>query len=138
MGIVRGDVAPGFERVRDLLEAMAGADSTYCAQYAAYVEGDRVADLSCGPWPGDALLPIFSCSKGAVAATIALVVARGQIDLDARVADYWPDFAAKGKAAIEVRQLLSHQAGVMTVDGGYCAQELLEHSPLAERLAAQR
>ena len=55
-----------------------------------------------------------------------------------RSASYWPEFAQKGKGAVTVRQLLSHQAGLNGVDGGFTTEELLAHEPLAERLAAQR
>src|SRR5580658_9100047 len=86
----------------------------------------------------DALLPVFSSSKGASAVVVSLLLERGQLDLDATVASYWPEFAQRGKAAVTVRQLLSHQAGLNGVDGGFTTEELLAHEPLAERLAAQR
>ncbi|GAA2140151.1 serine hydrolase domain-containing protein [Actinomadura napierensis] len=134
----RGHVAPGYEAVLDAFAAMAGADPTYCAQFAAYRGGTAVVDLTCGTWADDALLPVFSCGKGAIGVTVAHLVERGRLDLDARVADHWPEFAAAGKRDVAVRQLLSHQAGLPTVDGGYSAAELLAHDGLAERLAAQR
>jgi CubicO group peptidase (beta-lactamase class C family) len=65
-------------------------------------------------------------------------VQRGELDLDATVATYWPEFAQAGKAAVTVRQVLSHQAGLHGVDGGFTIEEALAHTPLAERLAAQR
>jgi CubicO group peptidase (beta-lactamase class C family) len=81
---------------------------------------------------------VFSCGKGAIGVTIAHLVQRGLLDLDLPVAAYWPEFAAAGKQAIPVRQLLSHQAGLPTVDGGFTVAELLTHDGLAARLAAQR
>ena len=86
----------------------------------------------------DSLLPVYSSSKGATAVVVALLVQRGQLDLDATVASYWPEFAQGGKGSVTVRQLLSHQAGLVGVDGGFTWDELLAHTPLAERLAAQR
>ena len=45
-------------------------------------------------------------------ALCALVLAdRGELDLDAPVATYWPEFAANGKENVLVRHLLSHTAG---------------------------
>jgi hypothetical protein len=41
-----------------------------------------------------------------------VLVDRGELDLDATVARYWPEFAAHGNAGIKVRQLLSHTSGV--------------------------
>ena len=48
-----------------------------------------------------------------MASLAALVlVDRGELDLDATVARYWPEFAARGKAGVKVRQLLPHMSGV--------------------------
>ena len=131
-------VTPGFEPVQKAFEAWAAEDPTYGAQVAIAHRGELVVDLSCGTMTSDSLLPVFSSSKGATAVVIALLVQRGQLDLDARVSSYWPEFAAAGKGEVTVRQLLSHQAGLHGVDGGYTYDELCAHTPLAERLAAQR
>jgi CubicO group peptidase (beta-lactamase class C family) len=126
-----------FDPVVEAFGGYRDADPTYCAQLAVHVKGERVLDVTQG-MEADSLLPVFSSSKGASAVVIALLVQREQLDLDAAVASYWPEFAQKGKGAVTVRQLLSHQAGLPGVDGGFTASELLAHHPLAERLAAQR
>ncbi|HXZ86338.1 MAG TPA: serine hydrolase domain-containing protein, partial [Myxococcota bacterium] len=85
-----------------------------------YVDGRPAVDLWGGwadparsrPWQRDTLVCVFSCTKGMVALCAHLLADRGQLDYDAPVARYWPEFAAAGKAAITVRQLLSHQAGL--------------------------
>jgi CubicO group peptidase (beta-lactamase class C family) len=128
---------PSFDAVAELFQTYCDADPTYCAQMAVYVGGQRVVDLAEG-LPIDALIPVYSSSKGASAVVIALLVQRGQLNLDQAVASYWPEFAQAGKGAIRVRQLLSHQAGLLGVDGGFTWEELMAHAPLAERLAAQR
>jgi CubicO group peptidase (beta-lactamase class C family) len=128
---------PAFEPVIEAFERFSDADPTYCAQFAVHVGGERLLDLSQG-MDRDALLPVFSSSKGASAVVISLLLEREQLDLDATVATYWPQFAQKGKGAVTVRQLLSHQAGLNGVDGGFTTEELLAHEPLAERLAAHR
>lgn len=126
-----------FDPVIEAFQGYCDSDPTYCAQLAVHVNGKRVLDLNQG-MEVDSLLPVFSSSKGASAVVIALLVQREQLDLDAAVASYWPEFAQQGKGAITVRQLLSHQAGLPGVDGGFTPEELLAHDPLAERLAAQR
>lgn len=128
---------PAFESVQKAFKGFSDADPTYSAQVAVHVRGERVLDLSHG-MDRDALLPVFSSSKGASGVVIALLVERGQLDLDATVVTYWPEFGQRGKGAVTVRQLLSHQAGLNGVDGGFTTDELLAHEPLAERLAAQR
>jgi CubicO group peptidase (beta-lactamase class C family) len=126
-----------FERVADAFRAYCDEDPTYAAQLSVHVGGEQVVDLAHGV-DADSLLPVYSSSKGASAVVIALLVERGQLDLDATVATYWPEFAAAGKSQVTVRQLLSHQAGLPGVDGGFTWDEAIEHAPLAERLAAQR
>jgi CubicO group peptidase (beta-lactamase class C family) len=80
----------------------------------------------------------FSVTKNTIGLTIGLLVERGQLDLDAPVAEYWPEFAAKGKGAVTVRQLLSHQAGLPQATPALTWAELLDHHAAAERLAASR
>ncbi len=128
---------PTFEPVIEAFQSFRDADPTYCAQLSVHVKGERILDLAHGMDP-DALLPVYSSSKGASAVVIALLIQRGQLDLDATVASYWPEFAQAGKAEVTVRQLLSHQAGLNGVDGGFSSEELLAHDPLVQRLAAQR
>jgi CubicO group peptidase (beta-lactamase class C family) len=128
---------PSFEPVIAAFQGFCQADPTYSAQVAVNVKGERVIDLAQG-MKEDSLLPVFSSSKGASGVVVALLVERGQLDLNATVASYWPEFAQRGKGAVTVRQMLSHQAGLNGVDGGFTSEELLAHTPLAERLAAQR
>jgi CubicO group peptidase (beta-lactamase class C family) len=126
-----------FDAVIELFQGYCDADPTYCAQLAAYAGGERILDLAQGLSP-DALVPVYSSSKGAAAVVISLLVQRGQLNLDETVVSYWAEFAQAGKGAISVRQLLSHQAGLLGVDNGFSWEELMAHTGLAERLAAQR
>ena len=84
-----------------------------------YVDGREVIDLWGGfadkertrPWRRDTLANVYSTTKGITAIAAHQLVERGELDLDAPVARYWPEFAQKGKAEIPVRMLLNHQAG---------------------------
>ncbi len=129
---------PSLDPVVAAFDSFVAADPTYSAQLAVHVGAERVLDLTAGVLQADSLLPVYSSSKGATATVVALLVDRGLLDLDAPVASYWPEFAAGDKAGIPVRQLLSHQAGLPGVDGGFTWDELLDHDALAARLAAQR
>ncbi|MEV4096553.1 serine hydrolase domain-containing protein [Streptosporangium saharense] len=134
-----GVVQPGYEPVRERFEALLAEDPGYSASVAAYVGDELVVDL----WGGarmrqDSIVTTFSCTKGVSGICVGLLVERGLLDLDAPVSEYWPEFARHGKAAVTVRQLLSHQAGLVGVDGGFSVAELLGHERLAERLADQR
>jgi CubicO group peptidase (beta-lactamase class C family) len=66
------------------------------------------------------------------------LVERGELDLDAPVATYWPEFAAAGKAEVPVRWLLSHQVGLPYVDPVIPMAEVYKWTPMVEALAAQR
>ena len=87
---------------------------------AVNIDGEMVADLWGGwadrartvPWAEDTIANIFSTTKTMTALAALVLVDRGELDLDAAVARYWPEFAARGKAGIKVRQLLSHTSGV--------------------------
>ncbi len=80
---------------------------------------------TCGPapptrtvheaWHSDTIVNLFSCTKTFTAVTALQLVAEGKLQLDAPVADYWPEFAAAGKEAITLRQLLCHQAGLPAI-----------------------
>jgi CubicO group peptidase (beta-lactamase class C family) len=131
-----GTVAPGFEAVRNQLDGYLLADPAYSAQLSVYWKGDLVIDLTGGPdLAPDSVTGVFSVSKGISALVIAMLVRDGELDLDASVPTYWPEFAAAGKGAITVRQLLSHQAGLVGLPGGITFEEFRDSSVAAARLA---
>ena len=131
-----GTVRPGFEAVRNQFDAYLLAGPAYSAQLSVYWNGDLVVDLVGGPdLAGDSVTGVFSASKGISALVIAMLVRDGQLDLDEPVARYWPEFAAAGKAAVTVRQLLSHQAGLVGLPGGIRFEELRDSAVAAARLA---
>lgn len=124
----------GFDEVADLFASY--ADEGYEAQLAVYVGGALAVDLAAGIGP-DSLMTVFSSSKGLAAIALGVLVDRGQLDLDERVARYWPEFAQAGKADVTVRQLLSHQAGLPTADGGIAYDDWLDDHRAADLLAVQ-
>ena len=138
--LVEGTVAPGFEGVRDeFATVLAEERAEPGAQLAAYVHGRQVVDLWAGDgMTGDALTGVYSSTKGAAYLVVALLVQQGAIGLDRTVAHYWPEFAAEGKADVTVRQLLTHQAGLIGVDGGFTPDEIADDRAIAERLAGLR
>ncbi|NUT72278.1 serine hydrolase domain-containing protein [Pseudarthrobacter sp. C4D7] len=131
-----GFVAPGYEDVLTLFESFLAEDSRYSAQLAAYRNGMPVVHLTGGPdMAPDTLTGAYSCSKGVAALVIALLVQDGVLDLDQTVAHYWPEFAVHGKDRLLVREALSHQAGLMGIEGGFGLDEFTT-SRAAARLAA--
>lgn len=128
---------PRFAPVVDLLESFAAADPDYSAQLCVYAGGVLVIDHVVGPnSTEDSLTGVFSASKGAAGLVMALLVQDGLLDPEEPVATYWPEFAAHGKAAITVGQLLSHQGGLPGVDGGMSVEQYTDSATGAARLAA--
>lgn len=138
--LIHGSVAAGFEAVKSTFaEVVAAENGQLSAQLAAYHHGKLVVDLWSGPeTTADALFDTYSASKGAGALVVALLLQDGLLSLDEKVSYYWPEFAAKGKQTITLRQLMSHQAGLPGADHGFTADELTDDRRVAEQLARQR
>lgn len=122
--LIQGHVRPGFESVHEAFEENFTRRHELGGACCAYVDGEKVVDLWGGirrretgePWEADTMVVVHSATKGLAAMTLALAHSRGWLDYDERVATYWPEFAQCGKAAITVRQLLAHQAGLFAFD----------------------
>ncbi len=89
------------------------------AAVAVLHRGRKVVDLWAGtdpvhlrPMAEDSLMMVASCSKGITATVLAMLVERGLIDPEERVATYWPEFAAAGKERVTVAMVASHTAGL--------------------------
>jgi CubicO group peptidase (beta-lactamase class C family) len=131
-----GFAAPGYEGVLDLFEGLLAEDPQYSAQLAAYRDGVKAVDLAGGPHiTADSITGAYSVSKGVAALVISLLVQDGLLDLDRTVAHYWPEFGVHGKDRLLVREALSHQAGLMGVEGGFALAEFTTPGAAA-RLAA--
>src|ERR1700761_6181900 len=118
--VVEGTVAPGFDGVRDAFAANFAKHGDKGASFALYVDGELkadlwggVADLATGkPWTRDTVSLMYSATKGATAILGSLLAQEGLLDLDAPVAQYWPEFAANGKQDVPVRYFFTHQSGL--------------------------
>ncbi len=141
-----GAVAPGFEEVRREFDRNFAARGEIGAAVAAFWRGEQVVDLWGGrrtptgeaPWNEDTMVVVNSTTKGLAAMTIAVANSRGWIDYEARVAEYWPEFAQNGKGAITVRQLLGHEAGLVWIDEPLHLEDLRDLDYVSGVLARQR
>ena len=119
--VINGTVAPGFERVRDAFAENFELHGEVGAACSAYYRGNKVvdlwgdiADVATGrAWSEDTIIGVASSTKGATAICANLLAQEGELDMDAPVAYYWPEFAAAGKKDIPVRWLLSHRVGLL-------------------------
>ncbi len=118
---VNGSCAPRFERVRDAFETNFRERNEIGAAVAVWVDGELAVNLWGGsadaagrrPWQDDTLASIFSGSKALTSTCIHLLADRGELDLQAPVAEYWPEFAQAGKQDITVAMVMGHRSGVI-------------------------
>jgi CubicO group peptidase (beta-lactamase class C family) len=142
--LINGNCAPEFASVRSELERNFSEREETGAACCIYHRGRKVVDLWGGdrspecPWGKDTLALTFSVTKGMAAAALVVAHSRGLFELDVPVARYWPEFAQGGKDRITVRQLLCHQAGLISVDDRLTVSVLSDHEQLAQILARQK
>lgn len=135
-GILHGRADARLDAVVARLTGFLAADPDLSFQVAAFHRGAPVIDAWGGPHLTEhSVIVPYSVTKNTIGLAIGLLLERGEVDLDARVAHYWPEFAARGKAAVTVRQLLSHQAGLPQTDVPLSWDELLDRHAAAARLA---
>ena len=138
-----GFVAPGWEPVRAAFERNFELGEDVGASAAVYHRGQRVVDIWGGafvaggdrPYDDSTLQLMFSTTKGIVAIAVAMCAQRGLIDYDAKVATYWPEFAAHGKGDATVAQLLSHQCGLIAPDAPVTLADALDWKTITTMLA---
>lgn len=117
---ITGTCPERFSKVKDAFAANFAEGAELGARFALAIEGEVVVDLMGGyadrarsrPFGPDTLTPVYSTTKAVTAIMIALMVERGKLDYEQRVAELWPEFGQAGKDRVTVGQLLSHQAGL--------------------------
>lgn len=142
---IHGECAARFRRVREVFEENFRRRHEVGAAVAVVHDGEPVVDLWGGwadqartrPWQRDTIANVYSCTKALVAICAHQLVERGRLDLDAPVAEYWPEFAARGKGALPVRWLLSHRAGLPAVRETLPPEALYDWTMITAALAAE-
>jgi CubicO group peptidase (beta-lactamase class C family) len=137
----RGSVEPAYEPVREAFASVLGEQRGTGAAVAAWYDGRWVVDLWGGtatadgsrPWQRDSIVQPYSVSKPFAAMCALVLVDRGVLDVDAPVQRYWPEFTAPAT----VRQVLSHQAGVVALDVATDTDAFYDWNRMCSLLAAQ-
>jgi CubicO group peptidase (beta-lactamase class C family) len=140
-----GTCSARFDSLRELFAAKLESGEDLGASLALNIDGEMVVDLWGGwadlartvPWTEDTIANVFSTTKPMTALAALVLVDRGELDLDATVAKYWPEFAARGKEGIKVRHLLSHTSGVSGWDQPITLADLYDWDKSTALLAAQ-
>lgn len=144
--MIQGFCEPRFAAVASRFAENFDLHGEVGASVCVTFKGETVVDLWGGwadptqqrPWERDTLAVVWSSTKGAVSLCAHLLSARGQLDLDAPVAQYWPEFAAQGKERITVAMLLSHQAGLAAFNEALPAPGFLDWETVVRALAAEK
>ena len=138
-----GFVADGWSEVAEAFAHNIDNREDIGAGVSVFHKGKCVVDIAGGyfdkeatkPYTLDTLQLVFSTTKGVVATAVAMCVERGLLSYEEPVSLFWPEFAAHGKEHVTVAQLLSHQAGLYTVQGELSFEELLDWNTMVARLA---
>ena len=142
---IHGFTHDGFENVRKAFEENFTSGADVGASFCATRNGETVVDLWGGftdpartrPWVKDTIVNVYSTTKTMTALTALLLADRGQLDFDAPVARYWPEFAANGKERIKVSHLMSHSAGLSGWKEKITKNDLYDWEKATSLLAAQ-
>ena len=143
--MIEGTCDPAFGAVREVLADSVATGDDLGAGVAVYVDGRRVVELWGGVadqrsgrlWQRDTACATFSCTKAVTSAAALLLAERGTVSLDARVAEWWPEYGRHGKDATTGVHLLSHQAGLPAFDRPIGLEEAADPVAMADQLAGQ-
>ena len=142
---VHGKCSPRFEPLRQLFTKNLNTGVDLGASVAVTIEGEFAVDLWGGwadvartrPWNEDTLTLVYSTTKMMAALAALVLVDRGELNLDAPVAKYWPEFAAQGKGGVLVRHVLSHTSGVSSWQEPVTMADVCDWEKSTALLAAQ-
>ena len=131
-----------LERVREAFRENFSARDELGASVSVWQHGHEVLNLADGfcdrqktkPWDASALVLFWSATKGLAAACVLHSLERHGLALETKVAEFWPEFAQRGKEKITVGQILSHRAGLAALETGV---SIFDHAAIADALAAQ-
>ncbi len=142
---VKGSCSARFEAVRDALAEKLASGDELGACVVIDVDGEVVADMWGGfrdeartvPWRDDTITNVWSTTKTITNLAALMLADRGQLDVYAPIARYWPEYAANGKQDIEVRHLLSHTSGVSGWEQPFLIEDMYDWDKSTSQLASQ-
>jgi CubicO group peptidase (beta-lactamase class C family) len=140
-----GTIDPRFQPLADVLGAQLASGYDLGASLAVAVDGELVVDCWGGwadrertePWEADTITNVWSTTKTMTALSALVLADQGRLDLDERVAAYWPEFAANAKQDVLVRHLLGHTSGVSGWEKPFSVEQLVDDEVATAHLAGQ-
>jgi len=142
---IQGRCDERFAAVKQVLSTNLDSGADLGASVAVFVDGEPVVDIWGGwtdearttAWAEDTIVNVWSTTKTMTALCALILADAGEIDFDAPVAAYWPEFAAAGKDDVRVRHLMSHTAGLSGWAEPVTAEDLYDWDKVTSLLAAQ-
>jgi CubicO group peptidase (beta-lactamase class C family) len=145
MASIDGTCDDRFSAVRNEFEQCLDSGDELGASIVLDIDGQIPVDLWGGyrdeartqPWQRDTITNVWSTTKTVTSLAALMLVDRGELDVDAPVARYWPEFAAAGKEDVLVRHLMSHTSGVSGLDQPAVIEDLYDWDKSTARFASQ-
>jgi CubicO group peptidase (beta-lactamase class C family) len=142
--LVEGTTTDRFQDLRDRLEVSLANGDDLGASLAVIQHGELVCDLWGGyadpersrPWTRDTIVNVWSTTKTMVFLVMLMLSDRGELDFDAPVVKYWPEFAAEGKSEIKVHHLMNHTSGLSGFSRSISLEDLADWERCVSDLAA--
>ncbi|KHN94995.1 beta-lactamase [Metarhizium album ARSEF 1941] len=145
MAAINGECDAKFANVRQLLQQQLASGDELGASICVSINGKTVVDIWGGhvdadrtrPWAKDTLCAVWSTTKCVTNLAALMLVDRGLLDPDEKVARYWPEFAANGKENVEVRHFLGHTSGLAAWESPVTIEDIYDVPSATARLARQ-
>lgn len=145
MAEIQGFTTAKFAALTDLLSQSLDSGADVGASIAVIHNEEVVADIWGGyvdaehsaPWKSDTLVNVWSTTKTMTFLVALILCERGELDFDAPVSRYWPEFAANGKKDVLVRHLMGHTAGLSGWQERLAPEDLANWELSTSALAAQ-
>jgi CubicO group peptidase (beta-lactamase class C family) len=142
---IEGSYAEQFSPVASVFQQNFEDGADVGASFAVTRDGELVVDIWAGHldgertllWQRDTIVNVYSTTKTMTALCALLLADRGELDFDAPVARYWPEFSHNGKADVKVSHLMSHTAGLSGLDEPTTPEDLYDWDKITSLLAAQ-
>lgn len=122
---IRGFALAPFEAIEDVFARVVAAQGEGTVALSIHHDGKHVVDLVGGDGDAEPLHVLFSISKAVAAIAAALAAAEGLLDMDAHLADCWPEFRRASTASITLRSVLSHRSGLAVIEAALTWEQLL-------------
>ena len=131
------------QQVQHAIDQLVESGAERGVQVAAYRDGEQVVDAVAGvadpatgrPVAAGTVFYNFSIVKGAASTVAHLLAERGLFSYDTPIAELWPEFGARGKQAVTVRQVLNHSAGVPGIPLDTTPEDLCDWDKMCAAIA---